>query len=80
MSRCRSCNALITWCVTAAGVRMPVDAEPSPGGNVVVSGTLARVLRKGEVAEGPLYRSHHSTCPQGRQWRRRKSETHEGGA
>ena len=35
-SRCRSCRALIIWCETEHGRRMPVDLERTPTGNVRV--------------------------------------------
>ena len=30
MNACRSCGAPVTWTVTDAGKRMPVDPEPHP--------------------------------------------------
>lgn len=69
MSACRSCGADIVWAVTAAGKRMPVDAEPVPEGNVALvdlaSGEIhATVLGEGEalLAEEPLHLSHFATC------------------
>jgi hypothetical protein len=32
--RCRSCRALIVWCETTSGRRMPVDLDRVPEGNV----------------------------------------------
>lgn len=34
MSSCRVCPASIVWAVTVNGKAIPVDAEPSPDGNV----------------------------------------------
>lgn len=82
MSKCRSCNAEIMWCVTEQGKRMPIDANPSEQGNVVVfecaeTGTdMCRVVSKDEMAtwsadESPLYvyTSHFATCPNAKQHR-----------
>jgi len=34
---CRSCKAPILWALTETGKRMPVDAEPVEGGNILLS-------------------------------------------
>ncbi len=74
---CRSCGADIIWAVTSTGSRMPVDAQPVDGGNVLltergapVSGNppLATVVGKQAQPnlfgdDGPRYVSHFSTCP-----------------
>jgi hypothetical protein len=83
VSTCGSCGAEITWTVTAIGKRMPVDAEPVDGGNVLLSGErtgpdhlpLATVVGK-RVQPGlfgddsPRYVSHFSTCPHADEHRR----------
>lgn len=82
MSRCRSCHAEILWVVTAAGRRMPVDAEPVEGGNVAITGVNGRqqfaavVLGpadrlRAELDDGRRYVSHYATCPDADQWRNR---------
>lgn len=82
MSTCRSCGEPITWAITANGKRMPLDAEPSMEGNVVLTRAepgetpIARVLAGDALAEArlaavPLHLLHHVTCPHGRAWRRR---------
>ncbi len=70
MSACRTCQADVVWAVTAAGKRMPVDAEPVPEGNVALveldGGQVhATVLAEGEalLTDEPLYLSHFVTCP-----------------
>lgn len=80
MSKCRSCNAVIVWCVTEQGKRMPIDAMPTKDGNVCVfecpeTGTdMCRVLGKDEQAtwDGDmLFTSHFATCPNAAQHRSR---------
>lgn len=72
---CDSCRAPIFWAVTAAGKKMPLDAEPVADGNVVLIDGRAKVLTKKQLAGGgitvPRYTPHHATCPQGRQWRKK---------
>ena len=82
---CRSCGALVIWCVTTAGKAMPVDAEPATGGTIRIEQRggpkpLARVLTKAELARtgfgaATLRTSHFATCPQADQWRTRKART-----
>lgn len=44
MTTCRHCGARIRWVVTAKrGKPMPLDAEPSPEGNVVLRADGAAV-------------------------------------
>lgn len=74
MSRCKSCMAEIVWCVTTNGKRMPVDALPDPGGNIVLS-TMDGELHDGDTVDvdsGPCLMdppgtirltSHFATCP-----------------
>lgn len=73
MARCRSCQQEIIWVRTASGKAMPVDAQPSPDGNVAVGPVrglngqahrAGRVLRAGEEpAPGEArHRAHHWTC------------------
>lgn len=67
---CPSCRALILWTTTPAERRLPVDAEPTPAGNVAVSqdveGQLrGRVLRTSQPTVQPferLYMPHFATC------------------
>jgi hypothetical protein len=76
---CRSCGAPVLWItVHPGGRRMPVDAEPVAGGNLLVdlvarrglvltADHLAVVLE--ETPDEPLYRSHFATCPDAILWR-----------
>lgn len=77
MALCRSCQRPIIWVVVAkSGVRMPLDATPTPDGQVVLDGPCgsARALKKGEPYQGLRYASHHATCPDGPAWRGQKRE------
>ena len=74
---CKSCGASIVWIETDAGKPMPLDAEPSPTGTVMLDETG----RRGSVCKGddlercrtegvPLRVSHFATCAQASQHRR----------
>lgn len=66
MPTCRGCGAKIEWVETPAGKRMPVDAEPTADGNIVIDENgIAHVLPKEDAAAHPdkLYRSHFSSRP-----------------
>jgi hypothetical protein len=79
---CRSCHAPIVWLrIRPGGRRMPIDAEPSPAGNVLVDFAAAAGLVlsvasvaviKAETPDEPLYLSHFVTCPQSDAWRKRQ--------
>lgn len=77
---CRSCHAPVIWAVTEAARSMPVDAEPSAAGTLVleqrVEGRppLARTI-KAELRGGrtDLHTSHFATCPEAAKWRTRKA-------
>lgn len=80
-NRCESCQASIVWARTQRGERMPVDADPSPAGNVVVTGEgrerRAGVLTKGQAAGAraagqELFLSHFASCPMASDHRRRQ--------
>lgn len=74
--RCRSCQAPIRWAVTEAGKRIPVDVEPTPDGNMLLSlddPPVAAVVRPGElqlVDDGQRFVSHFATCEFADQHRR----------
>ncbi|MGH3476019.1 MAG: hypothetical protein ACRDQD_04190 [Nocardioidaceae bacterium] len=75
MSTCRSCGAPIQWAKTAMGKAMPLDAEPSPNGNVHLHGDVAVVLVADDIGRvratgARLYLSHFVTCPDAQKWRR----------
>lgn len=67
---CRTCKAGVWWVVTYAGVRMPLDREPDPEGNIemwrVDDVWRAEVLYQVESLfpmDRPRWRSHFATCP-----------------
>lgn len=69
-ARCSSCRAAIRWAVsTASGKLIPVDADPNPAGNILLTerdGQLwATVLSKAAAFSAPKERhvSHFATCP-----------------
>lgn len=81
--QCRSCDADIIWARTMTGRQMPVDAEPTEGGTVLLenrqghiratvypdAGTQ-RALLNPETRKR-LHASHFATCPDANAWRRR---------
>lgn len=80
MAECRSCGADVTWTVTANAKRMLVDSEPVPNGNVQLyhapEGLKATVLagerlNAARIAGAQLHLSHHASCPQGKEWRKK---------
>ena len=69
-SECRSCRKQVIWATTVKGKPMPVDAEPSAAGNVLlqlVAGDVAAIVTKAPVPGGRL--SHFVTCPNAAEWR-----------
>jgi len=74
-AHCKSCQALVIWCVTKNGNRMPVDAAPvfvprgfrlhEVGADVVVA-TYTAAPRRGER----LWVSHFATCRDAAAFRR----------
>lgn len=70
---CASCKAPVRWLRVGGGKVMPVDVVPTPGGNVVATGPEGcRVLREGETADGPAFRSHFDTCDDPGRFRRKR--------
>jgi len=66
---CGSCPAPIIWARTPAGKRMPVDAEPTPDGNVTLVPPLESydsplaVVSSERDPSSTRYTSHFATCP-----------------
>ena len=77
--RCRSCQAPIVWAVTANEKRMPVDAEPVPDGNLILTSddpprVIMHVLGQASLfdePDPPRYVSHFATCPHADRHRRK---------
>jgi hypothetical protein len=77
MAACRSCKAPIFWALTPNGRRIPLDAEPVDGGNIVLDDPAAEAPTDPRTArvvgkeaqpnlfgdDGPRYTSHFATCP-----------------
>jgi len=69
MTDCKSCGAPIRWAKTIKGRPIPLDPDPSPRGNIVLSdeGTALVYNSPGAIAprytDDPHYLSHFATCP-----------------
>lgn len=65
------CGAPIRWARTAAARPMPLDAEPTSAGNVVLEAGVAVVLspERAQAYEGEKFMPHHVTCPVGTAFR-----------
>lgn len=85
---CRSCQAPIIWCTTERGRAMPVDAQPSTGGNLLLR---RRIEYKGNCdplavlidathrfGRTDLHTSHFATCPNAETWRTKRRSTNRG--
>lgn len=74
--RCRSCGAAILWTKTAAtGATIPLDAEPSKDGNMVIIEGKAHINRGSmfePIWKGPRYKAHFATCPNAKKHRRKR--------
>jgi hypothetical protein len=77
--KCRSCGAHILWAETVKGRRIPLDAEPTDGGNMTLEDRgrykppIATVLVAGAAPnDKPHYKSHFATCPNAANHRRSK--------
>lgn len=76
MNTCRSCGATILWATTTNGKAMPIDAEPSPDGNVELTEWAPGRYRctvhpQTPFDAPPLHMPHHATCPHADEWRRK---------
>ena len=70
---CRRCKARIKWARTAAGKAIPLDAEPTMRGSVLLDEFAnATFLAKDEPrpADRPVFMPHHATCPYATEFRR----------
>lgn len=88
-STCRGCGAEVIWIRTAAGFRMPVDAEPvwvlpCAGGNTFVQkdGFIIFGRKIGDAWDDypdanvvECYESHFATCPVGGEFKNRRPRT-----
>lgn len=78
-STCRSCGAPIVWAVTKNGRPMPVDPDPTAGGNLLLvldpdprEPPLARHPLTTDVPPFVLHLSHFATCPNAAEHRKVK--------
>lgn len=75
--KCRTCQADIIWAVTERDRDMPVDAQPTPDGTVLLEQTgsrlVARVLPAHRAfGRKDLRKSHFATCKDADKWRRQR--------
>jgi hypothetical protein len=79
-SLCRSCSAPIIWAKTSLGKNMPVDATPTPAGNLLLrdDGTVLTLGAAGAGAIGTRHTSHFATCPNAREHRNRARSGRKG--
>lgn len=77
MTRCKTCLAPIFYAIVAStGKLIPINAEPSIDGNVIIregnnSGKSYAKVTKKEDPEA-IYVSHFATCGQAKKWRKKK--------
>lgn len=72
MARCKACEAEVIWAETTTGKRMPIDAAPTPKGNMVYVNGVARAASADDRRlQRPLYTSHFATCPDAASFRKR---------
>lgn len=74
-ARCRTCGAEIIWAITINKRAMPLDATPSPKGNLRFAPEHALPEDRAPVVVHSLdaperYTSHFATCAQAAQHRR----------
>lgn len=63
---CRSCGAPIRWARTAAGKHIPLDATPTPDGNVLLTEDGVATVVGGLHVWPPdalRWTAHFATCP-----------------
>ena len=74
--RCGSCGARVLWVEMVSGKKAPLDADPSPRGNIRIIDGVGQVVPKAELADaqagGLLYLSHFATCATAAQHRKPK--------
>ena len=74
LSKCRSCSASVIWLRSAVtDKRAPIDAGPSPNGNILIDHGLGVYVVLAHAAERAKYKlqlhlNHYVTCPQARSW------------
>ena len=74
-ANCKSCGAAILWAQTPKGKWIPLDAEPSPEGQMFINciGLAARLSAEELTAFlENRYMPHHATCPNAASYRKAK--------
>ncbi len=71
MAACRSCGAWVTWAVTRAGKKVPVEKQV--GGNVRLVESLfpdePPTMQVVDAGKG-THVNHFATCPDAAKWRK----------
>ena len=68
-SRCRACQAVVEWVVTAKnGKAIPLDMGVDPTGNVEIVDGKAVVHGQEPMHEYEHRQSHFATCPNAREF------------
>ena len=80
MSTCRSCGAAIVWAKTSTGKTIPLDAAPSPRGNMILDEQGVALVVPTLSGFGPWMISHFATCPNAAQHRKPKAPAAKAGA
>jgi|GEM_PF-3763672 hypothetical protein len=64
MNVCRECATPIRWAKTPKGVAIPLDRDPSPIGNILLTGTLAVKVPAAQlpIEDQDAYNCHMDTC------------------
>ncbi len=76
--KCRSCKAAIIWTLSAANTRrLPVDAIPTPRGNLQLhldhQGDIISTVVKNKMG-ALLHMAHFATCPNAARHRKKTSK------
>jgi hypothetical protein len=82
VDQCSTCGAPIVWTITTRLRSMPVDAQPDPDGNVLLTPGLPGGQPRAEVIGNPArlfgrtaYTSHFARCPQADRHRRPRTRS-----
>lgn len=69
--KCKRCGATIRFVRTTKGALMPLDAEPTPKGNVILNQAgVAVVFARPPLAFTIRYMPHWATCPAAKEFRK----------
>lgn len=78
VTNCRTCEAPIVWCITKAGKKMPLDADPVEDGKFYLLDEDEETPEARSVSGATLsagvdrYTSHFASCPEASSFRGRR--------